>query len=197
MAEVTYSINYAGDPNGNRTPNRVNQICFDTTNDEIYRASGLTDTDWVLQSDAGSSTIGALTTYTPTFSWSDGGTGVSYDRQEGTRVYLGDTLAWFSCDIDFTLSSIGSSSNTGNAQFSLPKNSANTNNEITFAQVRLITDAGMDWGGSDHLYANIDPNKSFFTLRTQADGVANIINNGKLVNGRYRLIASGMYACVA
>lgn len=193
MAAPVYFVASPGSPIGSRTPNRTNQLCWDTANNVMYRSTGLTSSDWVLQ---GASGITALNTYTPTFSWSGGGTGVTYARQDGNYVTLGGVLTWFTCDIDITLSSVGSASNTGNAQFSLPANSVSTNGEIAFAQVRVVTDAGMDWISSDHIYANIDPNKSFFTLRTQADGVGGIITDSRLVNGQYRFIVNGMYASV-
>lgn len=42
---MTY-IENAGSPSGSIVPDFVGQECFDTTNDDFYRATGTTNTDW-------------------------------------------------------------------------------------------------------------------------------------------------------
>ncbi len=39
-------IDYAGDPTSAVTPSHIGQFCHDTTNDDLYWAHGLTNSDW-------------------------------------------------------------------------------------------------------------------------------------------------------
>jgi len=49
---LTYAT-FAGDPNGNVTPDHIGQALLDTTNDTWYRAYGTANTNWAVQGDSG------------------------------------------------------------------------------------------------------------------------------------------------
>jgi len=157
---------YAGDPTGNLTPNREGEVVFDTTNDVIYRANGLTSSDWASYSGSGSAAT--VQTWSPTVSFTTPGSpSLTYARQDG-RYFANGNLINFWYDIDFTITSLGSAA--GNLMTSLPATS-NASALRSVVGIRQVT-TGIDWETNSQFFGSINPNSNDVIYYTQSDNTS-------------------------
>jgi len=164
-----YGETYAGDPNSNVTPNRLYQVCFDTTNKIMYVAESLSSSGWQPYG------FGAYTqTWSPTasFSTTDADSWV-YGTRVGRYFVLGN-LCTFTLQLECT-PTMGSAS--GNLQISLPSTAAN-NTGADFSVPVRVRGTGLTWDtGREDIVGYIIANTNQVIFYTQGDTTQALTRN--------------------